>query len=185
MSANNIVGGTGNNNFSPKAASTSEQAISVASATREQSLLIAVRMVENLKDKPVPYTQGAAPTPTSTPPTTPTPTPPPATTSPSGDTSLVGFNWNWMHGPGSSATRLIFYSNGEFIQATTWTTATYSSGGMIMGGIPQWRERHKGTYSTSNGMLTLTYTLSERCEKPLLRGLYCVNRKNIKIHPNE
>jgi hypothetical protein len=57
MFANNIVGGTGNNNFSPKAASTSEQAIIAASATREQSLAIAVRIVENLKDKPLDYTQ--------------------------------------------------------------------------------------------------------------------------------
>lgn len=29
--------------------------LSVASATREQSLAIAVRMVENLKDKPLDY----------------------------------------------------------------------------------------------------------------------------------
>ena len=55
MSANGIIGGTGNNNFSPRAASTSEAAVSIASATREQSLAIAVRMVENLKDKPVDY----------------------------------------------------------------------------------------------------------------------------------
>ena len=58
MFANEIIGGTGNNNFSPRAASTSEAAISAASATREQSLAIAVRMVENLKDKPIEYSQG-------------------------------------------------------------------------------------------------------------------------------
>jgi hypothetical protein len=58
MFANEIIGGTGNNNFSPRAASTSEAAISSASATREQSLAIAVRMVENLKDKPLDFTQG-------------------------------------------------------------------------------------------------------------------------------
>jgi hypothetical protein len=55
MFANNIITGTGNNNFSPKAASTSAQAINAATATREQSLAIAVRIVENLKDKPLSY----------------------------------------------------------------------------------------------------------------------------------
>jgi hypothetical protein len=53
MFANNIINGTGNNTFSPKAASTSQQAINAATATREQSLAIAVRIVENLKDKPL------------------------------------------------------------------------------------------------------------------------------------
>jgi hypothetical protein len=53
MFANEIINGTGNNNFSPRAASTSEQAINAATATREQSLAIAVRIVENLKDKPL------------------------------------------------------------------------------------------------------------------------------------
>ena len=57
MFANDIVGGTGNNNFSPKASSTSEQAIIAASATREQSLAIAVRIVERLKDQPLDYSE--------------------------------------------------------------------------------------------------------------------------------
>ena len=55
MFASEIIGGTGNNNFSPRAASTSEAAVSIASATREQSLAIAVRMVENLKDLPIDF----------------------------------------------------------------------------------------------------------------------------------
>lgn len=48
MAANGIINGTGNNNFSPKATTPAEQARNYASATREQALAIAVRMVENL-----------------------------------------------------------------------------------------------------------------------------------------
>jgi hypothetical protein len=49
MVANGIITGTGENNFSPKAITDAEKAINYASATREQALVIAVRMVENLK----------------------------------------------------------------------------------------------------------------------------------------
>ena len=49
MVANNIINGTGNNKFSPRATTTEEEARNYASATREQALLMAVRMVENLK----------------------------------------------------------------------------------------------------------------------------------------
>jgi hypothetical protein len=49
MAANNIISGTGSNNFSPKAVTDTEKANNYASATREQALVIAVRMVENLK----------------------------------------------------------------------------------------------------------------------------------------
>lgn len=49
MVANNIINGTGNNKFSPRATTTEEEARDYASATREQALLMAVRMVENLK----------------------------------------------------------------------------------------------------------------------------------------
>ena len=48
MAANGIVGGVGNNKFAPKNVTTEEQATGYANATREQALLIAVRMVENL-----------------------------------------------------------------------------------------------------------------------------------------
>ena len=48
MFANGIVSGTGNNLFSPRATTSEEEANNYASATREQALLIAVRMVENL-----------------------------------------------------------------------------------------------------------------------------------------
>jgi len=55
--ANGIIAGTGNNNFSPRAATPAEEAINYASATREQALAIAVRMVDNLKDKPLDFEQ--------------------------------------------------------------------------------------------------------------------------------
>ena len=53
MAANGIITGTGNNMFSPRATTTAEIAVGYASATREQALIIALRMVDNLKDKPL------------------------------------------------------------------------------------------------------------------------------------
>ena len=49
MAANGIINGVGNNKFAPKNVTTEEQATGYANATREQALIIAVRMVENLK----------------------------------------------------------------------------------------------------------------------------------------
>ena len=48
MAANGIINGVGGNRFAPKNVTTQEQATGYANATREQALLIAVRMVENL-----------------------------------------------------------------------------------------------------------------------------------------
>jgi hypothetical protein len=48
MAANGIIGGTGNNIFSPKAVTDAQKAQGYAQATREQALAIAVRMVEKL-----------------------------------------------------------------------------------------------------------------------------------------
>ena len=48
MAANGIINGVGNNKFAPKNVTTEEQATGYANATREQALLIAVRMMENL-----------------------------------------------------------------------------------------------------------------------------------------
>jgi hypothetical protein len=48
MAANGIISGTGGNNFAPKATTSDEQARGYAQATREQALVIAVRMVEKL-----------------------------------------------------------------------------------------------------------------------------------------
>jgi len=48
MAANGIILGTGNNMFSPRAITTEEQAINYASATREQAIIIALRMVQKL-----------------------------------------------------------------------------------------------------------------------------------------
>ena len=49
MAANEIILGTGNNMFSPRATTTEQQARGYAVATREQALIIALRMVENLR----------------------------------------------------------------------------------------------------------------------------------------
>ncbi|MCL2679829.1 MAG: S-layer homology domain-containing protein, partial [Dehalococcoidia bacterium] len=57
MAANNIVGGVGNNNFAPRAITTAEQAAGYASATREQAIIIGLRIVDNLKDKPIDFTK--------------------------------------------------------------------------------------------------------------------------------
>lgn len=47
MVANGIIKGMGNNLFGPRATSTTREAIDFATATREQALVIALRMVEN------------------------------------------------------------------------------------------------------------------------------------------
>ncbi len=49
MVANGIINGVGNNKFAPKNVTSEEEATDYANATREQALIIAVRMVENLK----------------------------------------------------------------------------------------------------------------------------------------
>ena len=49
MVANGIVSGVGNNKFAPKNVTSADEANGYANATREQALIIAVRMVENLK----------------------------------------------------------------------------------------------------------------------------------------
>jgi len=49
MTWNGIIMGTGNNMFSPRAVTSAQEAIGYATATREQALIIAVRMIENLQ----------------------------------------------------------------------------------------------------------------------------------------
>jgi len=49
MAANNIINGVGGNKFAPKNTTPAEEAAKFANATREQALLMATRMVENLK----------------------------------------------------------------------------------------------------------------------------------------
>jgi len=58
MAANNVIQGVGGNKFAPRATTTAEQAAGYAVATREQAIIIGVRLVENLKDKPLNYTGG-------------------------------------------------------------------------------------------------------------------------------
>lgn len=49
MAANNIIKGVSDNKFAPRNTTSAEEATGYANATREQALLIAARMVENLK----------------------------------------------------------------------------------------------------------------------------------------
>jgi len=49
MAANGIINGVGGNKFAPKNTTPAEEAMKYANATREQALIIAARMVENLK----------------------------------------------------------------------------------------------------------------------------------------
>jgi S-layer homology domain. len=49
MAANGIINGVGSNKFAPKNVTSADEANGYANATREQALLIAVRMVQNLK----------------------------------------------------------------------------------------------------------------------------------------
>jgi len=58
MVANKVIGGMGNNMFGPRNITEQETAMGYANATREQALAIAVRMVENIKDKPVNFSVG-------------------------------------------------------------------------------------------------------------------------------
>lgn len=55
MVANGVITGMPNNIFAPRNTTTAETAIHYADATREQALVIAVKMVENLKEKPLDY----------------------------------------------------------------------------------------------------------------------------------
>ena len=48
MVANNIIKGMGDNKFAPRNTTSKEEAEGYATATREQALVIAVRMVKNL-----------------------------------------------------------------------------------------------------------------------------------------
>jgi len=48
MTANGVINGTGNNMFSPRAITDEEKQQGYASATREQALIMALRMLENL-----------------------------------------------------------------------------------------------------------------------------------------
>jgi hypothetical protein len=57
MFANEIINGMPGNMFAPRATTPAQQAANYAVATREQALAISVRIVENLKDEPLNFTQ--------------------------------------------------------------------------------------------------------------------------------
>jgi len=74
--AKNLIPGPHSNMFSPRATTAVEQATNHASATRELALAIALKMVDNLKDKPLDYKQEGG---TTQSPPTPAPQPPSGT----------------------------------------------------------------------------------------------------------
>ncbi len=49
MNANGIINGVGDNKFAPRNTTSAEEAVGYANATREQAIIIATRMVKNLK----------------------------------------------------------------------------------------------------------------------------------------
>ena len=51
MAANGIIKGVGNNMFAPRATTSTDQAMGYATATREQALIMAVRMVDYIRQK--------------------------------------------------------------------------------------------------------------------------------------
>jgi len=65
MAANGVITGTGNNMFSPRAVTSAEVAANYASATRQEALIIAARMVDKLKGKTLDYSGSSAVTPTT------------------------------------------------------------------------------------------------------------------------
>ena len=49
MNSNGIINGVGDNKFAPKNTTSAEEAVGHANATREQAIIIATRMIKNLK----------------------------------------------------------------------------------------------------------------------------------------
>jgi len=148
--ANNIIAGTGNNNFSPRATTAAEEAVNYASATREQAIVIAARMVDNLKGKPVDYSQGGGttPTPDQKPEPKPEPTPEPTPQPPSGsiDQNLVS---HWTRTIGTDFYHFYFREDGSFSWGKV-SIAEYS---------------YKGNYSVSNGKIYFTNVVFTNADK--------------------
>jgi hypothetical protein len=90
MNAKGVINGTGNNNFSP-----------TVTATREQAIIIALRMVEKLKGKALDYSGG-------------TTQPPETTQPPSGSNSIIG---TWLHGDQTA----ISWTYAEWTDENTFT----------------------------------------------------------------
>ena len=57
MSANKVIAGVGDNKFAPKNVTSAEEASGYANATREQAIVIGMRLVDNLKGKSIDYTK--------------------------------------------------------------------------------------------------------------------------------
>jgi len=129
MVANGVINGTGNNMFSP-----------TVTASRQEALIIAVRMVEKLKGKTVDYTKGEVPAPT------------PAPTSSGNDTvsqnALVG-SWNFINSVGRKDMPLwVFGADGTFAYYT------YNEGKENLGGNNTMYERWvQGKYRVNGNVI--------------------------------
>jgi len=159
MVAQGVINGTGNNKFSPS-----------VTASRQEALIIAVRMVENTKGKTISFTQSGTPTPTPTP----TPTQPP-----SGYNSLIG---TWAMGNSTKQIRTILSGNYGDIKAFSFNGLgacyTFNSDGTYMHILASGSHSLasgnydymlltviEGRYSLSGGILTLTNRTGKKYEK--------------------
>ena len=121
MNAKGVINGTGNNNFSP-----------TVTATREQAIIIALRMVENLKGKTLDYSGG----------TTQPPQPP------SGNNQFVGV---WVPRPEYA----IDYAGGiEFKADGSFFCIIKNNSGAVRGEITQ-----KGKYTIQGDKIICTNVL--------------------------
>jgi len=122
MVANGVINGTGNNMFSP-----------TVTASRQEALIIAVRMVEKLKGKTVDYTKVEMPTPT------PAPTP----TQPSGSNGSIVGRWYGKH----------YVSNGDVDGGAYFgTDGTF----FYVSLRPEGVENFKGNYQVTNNGIAYT-----------------------------
>ena len=142
MVANNIIAGVGNNTFAPKNTTAAEEALGYANATCEQALKIAVYMVENLKDKPLDFQQGAANDPQQLVAPEKPQTPP---SSGNVGTGLVGY---WRHyyrvlytGSGGASTYMNKYANYSFYENGTFRYTSLTMHALVV----------EGKYSVSEG----------------------------------
>jgi len=140
MNAKGVINGIGNNMFSP-----------TVTASRQEALIIAARMVDNLKGKTLDYSGGT--------------TQPPPTQPPSGDAAKIVGSWcrlyrfNMSGREGSSSCRA--YASVYIFNADGTFTCFYTNlSGTIVGGQPSFRSGRelyrKGNYTVSGNTLTLT-----------------------------
>ena len=151
MNVKGVINGTGNNMFSP-----------AVTATRQEALIIAVRMVDKLKGVTLDYTQGG----TTTPPTTTEPTHPTQPPSGTGNSQIIG---RWSYSSVSS-----WLGSGE-----TWidiNTTVYS--GTNFSDFEGWEFKSDGTFYNYY-MTTGSQTAAHLNGISFYRGNYSINGDEI------